>query len=169
MVSVTCHGPEQAKVTAIVGQGSCALQEPSGLASQSPPGTAIHSSSTFLQPSGVTHGTLALLPPNELMNGQDIYQALAMYPLPVDAKNHEMTSVSRGPRVQEGAVPQQVMLAYGTGTMAVVMGKFIIHATNSSLSLDPIEKWTWESGSVSFSVDEAGWGKNQLLHLPLKT
>lgn len=54
-------------------------------------------------------------------------------------------------------------------TMAVVMGQVITHATKSSLSLDPIEKWTWESGSVNFSTDKAIWGKNQLFNLPLKT
>lgn len=75
-----------------------------------------------------------------------------MYPLPVDAKNHEMTSVSRGPRVQDRAAPQQMTMACVKGTMALVMGKVVNHATQSSLSLDPVEKWTWESGSVSFSV-----------------
>lgn len=91
-----------------------------------------------------------------------------MYPLAVDAKNHEMTSVSRSPRVQEGAAPQQVTMTCVAGTMTVVTGKVVTRATKSSLSLDPIEKWTWESGSVSFSADKTGWRKNQLLPLPLK-
>lgn len=52
-----------------------------------------------------------------------------MYPLTVDAKNHEMTSVSRSPRVQEGTTPQEVMMTCVAGMMAVVTGKVVTCAT----------------------------------------
>lgn len=81
-----CHGPEQAKVTApspapsplewdsqagecaTEGQDSCVLRGPSGPASRSPPGTALSTYSTFLEPSGVTsQNTSPSKPPNEWM------------------------------------------------------------------------------------------------------
>ena len=54
---------------------------------------------------------------------------LAMYSLLADAKNHEMTSVSRSQGVQKGDASKQVIIASVMGTRAVALGVTITHAT----------------------------------------
>lgn len=54
---------------------------------------------------------------------------LEMYSLLADAKNHEMTSVSRSLGVQKRDASEQVIIASVMGTRAVALGVTITHAT----------------------------------------
>ena len=54
---------------------------------------------------------------------------LAMYSLLADAKNHEMTSVSRSLGVQKRDASEQVIIASVMGTRAVALGVTITHTT----------------------------------------
>ena len=58
-----------------------------------------------------------------------LIRPLAMYPLLVGVKNHDMTSVSRSLGVQERDASKRVITACVTGTRAVVMRVTVTPAT----------------------------------------